>query len=93
MHEEALLKDLRRKIVEVARENGAEHVTRVRLWVGALCELNESGLKAAWPRTTKGTAAERSVLEVETSKDLHDPRAEDVILTSLDVEDEKQTAR
>jgi hydrogenase nickel incorporation protein HypA/HybF len=85
MHEEAVLQDLVRKVEEVARANGAARVTRVRLWVGALSHLSESGLGERWALATRATTLEGSEVEVEMSTDARDPKAAGVILRSVDV--------
>jgi hydrogenase nickel incorporation protein HypA/HybF len=86
MHEEALLTDLHRKIEELARAQGAHRIVRIRLWVGALSHITERHLREEWPRVVRGTAAEAAELEVETSDDPHDPRAQGVVLASLSIE-------
>lgn len=86
MHEEAVWRDLLGKIDEVARAQAPRRVTRVRLWVGALCHLSEAHLRSDWDRRTRGTLAESSDLEIVVSKDLHDPRAQGLVITSLDVD-------
>lgn len=86
MHEEALLRDLVRKVGEVAREHDARRVTRVRLWVGALAHLSEDQLKERWAWAVAGTPMEASALEVELSDDPSDPRATGIVLVSLDTE-------
>jgi hydrogenase nickel incorporation protein HypA/HybF len=86
MHEEALLREIREKIVEVAKANGARKVTKVRLWIGALSEIPGDHMKEEWPRTVDGTIAQGAELEVETSTDIRDPRANDIIVTSMDID-------
>ena len=88
MHEEALLRDLMRKIEEIARANGSVRVRRVRVWIGALSHLSEQQLCRGWSDRTQGTVAEGSVVEVELSHDRTDPRAMGVVLKSIDTEDE-----
>lgn len=85
MHEQAMYRDLLRKVAEVAHDEKAHRVTRVRLWVGALSHLTEPQLRAQWPEVTRGTVAEGAFLEVVVSADPDDPRAQAVVLTSLDV--------
>lgn len=87
MHEEALLRDLLRKVEEVARANGSGHVGRVRIWVGALAHLSEDQARGRWSLLTRGTVAEGSRLDVEVSSDLSDPRAAAVVLRSFDAEE------
>jgi hydrogenase nickel incorporation protein HypA/HybF len=85
MHEEALFRDLRRKVAEVSEGEQARRVVRVKVWVGALSHVTESRLRASWPSIVQGTPAEASQLEVDLSQDPLDPRAQFVILASLDV--------
>jgi hydrogenase nickel incorporation protein HypA/HybF len=85
MHEEALLRDLLRKVDEVARANGAVHVTRIQLWVGALSHFSEAALRERWSLATRETNLQGSRLEVEMSTDPHDPQADGVVLRSVDV--------
>jgi hydrogenase nickel incorporation protein HypA/HybF len=84
MHEEALLRHLLEKVVEVARANGLERVRRVRLWVGAFAHLSEDQLRARWALASAGTVAEGSTLDLEVSDDPTDPRAQEIVLQSLD---------
>jgi hydrogenase nickel incorporation protein HypA/HybF len=85
VHEEALLRDLRRKLDEIGRGDGIERITAVRLWIGALAHVPESTLRERWPATVAGTAAAGSRLEVERSDDLADPRALGIVLVGVDV--------
>jgi hydrogenase nickel incorporation protein HypA/HybF len=91
MHEEAMLQDLRRKLIEVADREGVPHVTRVRLWVGALSHVSETQLRREWPRVVDGTAAQSAALDVTTSQDVNDPRAQGLVLVSLGVEESGST--
>lgn len=85
MHEEALLRDLLRKVEEVARAQGSPRVARVRVWVGALAHFSETGLKNRWSIATHGTLAEGSQLEVSMSLDPNDPRSTELVLVSVDI--------
>ncbi|MGP8078282.1 MAG: hydrogenase/urease maturation nickel metallochaperone HypA [Thermoplasmata archaeon] len=85
MHEEGLLRDLRRKIEEISDRERALRISSVRLWVGALSHVTEATLRRRWETTVAGTAAEGARLEVETSADLADPRAAGVVLLGVDV--------
>lgn len=87
MHEEAMLQDLRRKLIEVTTREGATRVARVRLWVGALSHVSEEQLRRQWPRVVDGTAAQSALLDVASSADTADPRAQGLVLLSLDVEE------
>ena len=86
MHEEAMLQDLRRKLVEVANREGVTRMSRVRLWVGALSHVSAEQLRLQWPRVVEGTPAQSATLDVTASRDLEDPRAQGLVLMSIDVE-------
>jgi hydrogenase nickel incorporation protein HypA/HybF len=85
MHEEALLRDLRRRIERIAGEQDAPEISRVALWVGALSHISEETLRSRWPDTVAGTPAERARLDLRFSTDLDDPRAAGIVLTEVDV--------
>jgi len=86
MHEEAVLHDLLRKVDEVARANGAPRILRVKLWVGALSHFSATSLRERWTLAVPGTVVEGAQLELEVSEDRSDPRAQGVVLVSLDAE-------
>jgi hydrogenase nickel incorporation protein HypA/HybF len=83
MHEKAVLRDLLRKVDELARTNGFARLTHVRLWVGALSHFSEASLREHWRDAVPGTVAEGARLEIEVSEDRTDPRAQGVVLVSL----------
>ncbi|WP_017943022.1 MULTISPECIES: hydrogenase maturation nickel metallochaperone HypA [unclassified Thioalkalivibrio] len=85
MHEFSLMADLMRKIEQVAADNGAERVTRVRVWLGALSHITPEHFREHFEDGTRGTLAEGAELEVETSDDEADPEAQQIVLRSLDV--------
>jgi len=87
MHEEALYRDLRRKIEDIAREEHAVEISRVAVWVGALSHVTEEALRSRWPMTVEGTAARSARLDVQLSTDVDDPRAAGIVLTHLDLVD------
>jgi len=87
MHEEALLRDLRRKLDEIGRGEGVERITRVRLRVGALCHVSPETVRARWPALVASSCARDATLEIESSQDSDEPRAQDVVLTEVTVAD------
>ena len=87
MHEEALLRDLRRELDEIARREGVERITRVRLRVGALCHVSPETLRDRWAALVAGSPARDATLEIETSQDTRDLRAQDVVLADVVVAD------
>ncbi len=85
MHEERLFRELRAELIRIGAAERADRFSRVRLWVGALAHLDEARLRGAWPDVIRGTPAEGSRLDVVVSADLADPRAQGIVLTSVDV--------
>ena len=87
MHEEALLRDLRRKIREVAHQQGDLPVRGVRIWIGALAHVTPESLRGRWPEVVAGTPAEAARLAIDVSEDTSDPHAQGIRLVELTVED------
>ncbi|AKJ96277.1 MULTISPECIES: hydrogenase maturation nickel metallochaperone HypA [Thioalkalivibrio] len=85
MHEFSLMADLMRKIEQVAADNNARRVTRVRVWLGALSHITPEHFREHFEDGTRGTVAEGAELEVETSDDETHPEAQQILLRSLDV--------
>jgi hydrogenase nickel incorporation protein HypA/HybF len=86
MHEEALLRDIVRKIDQVARAQGARRVRGVTVWIGGLSHLTEAAFRARFPIAAEGTPAEGATVRIEQSHDVSDPRAQGVVLVSVDVD-------
>ena len=86
MHEEALLRDLLRKIGEVARREGAGRVTGLTVRVGALAHLTDAQFLARFPEAARGSVAEGARIRIEHASDLSDPRAQGIVLVSVQVD-------
>ena len=87
MHEEALLADLRRKLEEVARTQGADRITRATVRIGALSHLSGPVLTRRWGEIVQGTAAAGAVLQIERALDPTDPRAQSIVLVDVAIEE------
>jgi len=87
MHEHSLIADLIRKIESIARENNAQRVVKVKLRLGALSHMSPEHMREHFAAAAQGTLAQGAVLESEVSTDIDDPRARDIVLDSVDVED------
>jgi hydrogenase nickel incorporation protein HypA/HybF len=85
MHEEAMVRDLVRRVEEVVRDAGAERPSGVRLWLGALAHVTEAGLRDRWALAVRGTPLAGARLEVDVSTDIADARAESIVLESVQV--------
>ncbi len=87
MHEERLIRDLVAKVNDLAERSDGVTIVRARIWIGALSHLTGAVLRDRWPDAAAGTPAAFVELDVRTSSDPSDPRAQDVVLTSVDLRD------
>jgi len=86
MHEEALLRDLRRKLFEIAHAEGNLTIRRVHLWIGALAHVTPEALRLRWPEVVAGTPAVGAELAIDVSADPSDPAAQGIRLTEVVVD-------
>lgn len=86
MHEFSLIADLLRKIESLARSERADRVTCVRVRIGALAHISADHFREHFSDGVRGTRAEGARLEIEVSEDMNDPRAQDILLQSVDVQ-------
>jgi hydrogenase nickel incorporation protein HypA/HybF len=86
MHEASLMRNLMRKIDELAKTEGAGKVTTVRVWLGALSHMSPEHFREHFDQASKQTIAEGAMLDIETSIDIRDPNAQDLLLRSIEVE-------
>ena len=86
MHEHALMKDVIRKIEEVAAEQGADRVTHVTVRLGALSHFTPEHFREHFVDTSEGTIAEGATLDAVVDVDVAAARARDVVIESVEVE-------
>lgn len=86
MHEMSLINNLMNKIEAVAREQGAGRIVRVTLRLGALSHISAGHFREHFTEASRGGVADGAKLTIETSDDIHDPHAQDIMLLSVDVE-------
>jgi hydrogenase nickel incorporation protein HypA/HybF len=87
MHEMTLMNDLVGRIEALARERGALRVSAVRVRLGALSHISPEHFREHFDARCRGTVAEGARLVVDRGVDPRDPRAQDVVLDSVDVEE------
>lgn len=85
MHEMSLMNDLINKIESIAREHDASRVIAVRVWLGALSHISPSHFREHFVEGVKGTRAEGARLDIDTSDDVTDEHAQEILLRSVDV--------
>ncbi len=86
MHERSLIDGLMRRIDEVARERGSRRVAALKVWLGALTHLSPEHFREYFIEASRGGVAEGARLDIEVSGDLSDPRAQEIVLDSIDLE-------
>ena len=87
MHEMSLINNLIHKMEGIARERKVSKITRARVRLGALSHISAGHFRDHFVEGTKGTVAEGAALEIETSDDLADPHAQDILLLDVDILD------
>lgn len=87
MHEASLMKNLMRRVEDLAREHGARRITRIAVKLGALSHFSPDHFREHFEQASRGTVAEGASLEIELLTDISDPRAQDVIVESADIEE------
>jgi hydrogenase nickel incorporation protein HypA/HybF len=86
MHEMSLISDLVNKMEAIAQGHNASKINRARVRLGALSHISVDHFREHFSEGSKGTAAEDAQLEIEVGDDVNDPRAQDILLLSVDVE-------
>jgi hydrogenase nickel incorporation protein HypA/HybF len=88
MHEFSLITDLMRKIGAIACEQNADRIAAVKVKLGALAHISGVHFREHFEQAAVGTPAEGARLDIEVSTDESDPHAQDILLQSVDVEEE-----
>jgi hydrogenase nickel incorporation protein HypA/HybF len=87
MHEAGLMRDLMRKINDLAAAENASRVTGVTVWLGALSHMSPGHFQEHFDQAAAGTLAEGARIRCETSGDIADPNADGILLRSIETED------
>lgn len=87
MHEAGLMRDLMAKISDLAQQAGAERVTGVSVWLGALSHMSPEHFQEHFDQSATGTLAEGAEIVCETSDDITHPLADAILLRAIETED------
>lgn len=88
MHEQSLMADLIRKIDRIGQEQPGSRIVRVKVKLGALSHISADHFKEHFVHAIQGGFAEQAKLDIEVLTDLSDPHAQEILLDSIEVEDE-----
>lgn len=86
MHDRALMRDLLGRLDDLAREEGANRVSRITVRLGALSHLTPSHFREHFEEAARGTVAEGAHVEATLDDDLGAAGAQGVVLVSAEVE-------
>jgi hydrogenase nickel incorporation protein HypA/HybF len=87
MHETALVRDIVRRINELARAANARRVTGAKVRLGALSHLSAEHFREHFAVEARDTPAAGAALDIELSEDPDDPHAQHVRLESVDLDE------
>ena len=87
MHQTALVRDVVRRIEDLASVTGARRVTGAKVWLGALSHLSAEHFRDHYAIEAQGSIAAGATLAIEVSSDLDHPQAQHVRLESVDLDE------
>ena len=87
MHETALVRDVVRRIEDLAQATGARRITGAKIWLGALRHLSAAHFREHYAIEAQGSIAAGAILTIEASSDLDHPDAQHVRLESVDLDE------
>jgi hydrogenase nickel incorporation protein HypA/HybF len=87
MHDQALMRDLVRRIVGVAESEGATGVTKVSVRLGALSHFTPEHFCEHFCDSSRGTIAEGAIVDAVLETSATAPNAQGVVLESVEVEE------
>ena len=87
MHETALVRDVVRRIEDVASATGARRVTGAKVWLGALSHLSAEHFREHYIIEAHDSIAASATLSIEASGDFDHPLAQHVRLETVDLDE------
>jgi hydrogenase nickel incorporation protein HypA/HybF len=86
VHEHALMRNVMRRIEEVAAEQGADRVTHVTVRLGALSHFTPEHFREHFVDASRDTIAEGATVDAVVDVDVAADRARDVVIESVEIE-------
>jgi hydrogenase nickel incorporation protein HypA/HybF len=84
MHETSIVAGLMTRLSAIRNEHGGIVAVKVRL--GALSQISPGHFREHFERAARGTELDGVRLEIESSDDLRDPQAQEIVLDSVEVD-------
>jgi hydrogenase nickel incorporation protein HypA/HybF len=89
VHEAHLTNDLVHRLEELAADEGATRVTRIRVRLGALSHFDPGHFREHFAGSAAGTVADGAEVDAEIDPDPTAPGAQGVLLESVELETEE----
>lgn len=89
MHEFSLIADLLNKIQTISAENNNGRILSVKVRLGALSHISPDHFREHFCQATENTSLEGARLEIDVLTDETDPQAQEILLDSVDIEDQE----
>lgn len=86
MHEHALINDLFRTLDRLAKQHKSTQIKRVSVWMGAFCHISPEHFREHFAHQSLHSVAEGARLDLTVSDDIHDANAQQILLTSVDMD-------
>jgi hydrogenase nickel incorporation protein HypA/HybF len=86
VHEQAVMRNLVERVVDVAAAERASAVTRIRVRLGALSHFTPEHFREHFDDASRGTPAEGATVEAQLSPDASAAEAAGVVLESVELE-------
>jgi hydrogenase nickel incorporation protein HypA/HybF len=80
------VKDLLHRVEAAARQAGAQRVSGVHVWLGALTSFSPEHFREHFEEEAQGTLAEGAQLTIEVSEDEADAGSQQIVMRSIDLE-------
>jgi hydrogenase nickel incorporation protein HypA/HybF len=85
VHERALMDDLVRKVIAVAKSERATRVVRIHVRLGALSHFTPEHFREHWVDASRGTLADGADVDATLDTELEGEAAQGVVLESVEV--------
>jgi hydrogenase nickel incorporation protein HypA/HybF len=86
VHEQAVMRDLVGRVLDIARAERASRVTRVQVRLGALSHFTPDHFREHFADSARSTPADGAEVDATLSDDATDAEAAGVVLESVEVE-------